>query len=48
MQQRNRYQKPLIRIMLLQQRHHLLATSSDAGQKPSAKWMEDPDIESQE
>ena len=45
MQQKNRYQKPLIRIMLLQQRHHLLTTSSDAGQKPSATWMDDPDIE---
>ena len=45
MQQKNLYQKPLIRIMLLQQRHHLLSSSTDTGQKPTATWMDDPDIE---
>ena len=45
MQQKNRYQKPLIRIMLLQQHHHLLTASSETSQKPTATWMDDPDIE---
>ena len=42
MQQKNLYQKPLARIVLLQQPHHLLANT---GNQPSATWMKDPDID---
>ena len=45
MQQKKQYQEPLVRIVLLQQRHHLLTSSPETGPKPSATWMKDPDID---
>ena len=45
MQQKNLYQKPLARIVLVQQHQLVLAS---AGAQPSATWMEDPDIGDEE
>ena len=39
------YQRPTIHPVMLCQHHHLLDNSPEANQRPTATFMENPDIE---